>query len=209
MAKVNEQATPAGDLSDWRIPIDKDGENPASVLVSELLTISKQRVIVDVSTAQLMNLDKDFVEIIPSPGIGNSVEILAIQQVLGGNGNPTIVSANNHPNAATINQWAYITIFYVNDEALDKPLYRNEYVSLFFDKIGDFLSYDAQTFSEIIGSQRLIENKPLQLGILLNSARPTSPNVVYYTEAAWDEFISTVGRTLRIVVDYRVIPIEF
>ena len=81
MAKVNEQATPAGSIADWRVGISKDGEPRGSARVDELATNLTEFPVIeadDVGKHFVVNGIEYVVVSRPTPGHGRMVTLSEI-----------------------------------------------------------------------------------------------------------------------------------
>ena len=180
-----------------QIPADKLG-NAGGMGASPLLVAT-----VDVTNAQIKNLDTAYVELIPAVASNEYIKVDQIWFHKFGTDAPTIVSSAPKPNAESLDHYTnYILAMMVTNTAAALPLGADhgDYIWVVGGDLqdgGDLLRSEPYVDGSGVGGHAFAEGTPLVLGLV---ARPAN-----YSEAAWDEFIATVNDvSLRITIFYSV-----
>ena len=154
-----------------------------------------QTLTVPITTAQLKTLDTDYVELIPTPGIGQFVQVLQVWIHKMGDDDPLETGTDNA--VAGINNYGEYAMLFVADDTPAKPwgYWTGNYESVWVSNFADLLRLpDSSITAGVIGGHGLGENQPLVLGFTpgLNGTR-------YYTAAAFDEFMGPVNDAILTV----------
>ena len=191
-------------ISDWalvgntdQIPADKLG-NAGGMGASPLLAVT-----VDVTNAQIKNLDTAYIELIPAVANNEYIKVDQIWFHKFGTDAPTITSSNPEPNAASIAHYTiYILAMLITNTAATLPLGgdRTDYIWVYGGDLSDggqLLRIEPYVDGSGVGGHGFAEGTALVLGLVASPRR--------YSAAAWDEFIASVNDvSLRITIFYSV-----
>ena len=157
---------------------------------------------IPVLTAQLKNLDTDYIELLPAPGIGQYLQILQVWIHKLGDDDP-LETLDTDRSVAGINSYGEYGLLIVSDDSLPKPwgYWTGNYESVWVSNFADLLRLPDSSFrAGVIGGHGLSEDAPLVLGFTpgLNGDR-------YYTPEGFDAFIAPVNDAiLTLFVRYAV-----
>ena len=191
-------------ISDWahvgntdQIPADKLG-NAGGMGGSPLLVAT-----VDITNAQIKNLDTAYIELLPAPAASEYLKIDQMWFHKFGADAPTITSSSPTPNAASLNHYTnYIIAMLITNPAATLPLGgdRTDYIWVYGSDLqqgGELLRAQPYLDGASVGGHGFSEGTALVLGLVASPAR--------YSAAAWDEFIGTVNDvSMRISVFYSI-----
>ena len=158
---------------------------------------------VDVTNAQIKNLDTDYIELLPAPAASEYIKVDQIWFHKFGADAPTITSSSPVPNAASLNHYTnYILAMLITNPAATFPLGgdRTDYIWVNGSDLqqgGELLRAQPYLDGSSVGGHGFAEGTALVLGLVASPAR--------YSAAAWDEFIASVNDvSMRISVFYSV-----
>ena len=170
--------------------------------------MAEQQIEVNISNAQLKELDASYIEVIPSPGAGKYIDVINVW---------TTISGDDHPNTdnvplddaspSDVNKWAVYALLYIEDETAVNPLYYGEITSLQRYGLGGLLRTDPGTFGSRVGGQSYRDNTPLMVGVVYDgSLRGGVGDSNVYTEQAYDNFIAPVNdKSISITIRYSIL----
>ena len=145
---------------------------------------------IPVLTAQLKNLDTDYIQLIAPPGIGQYTQILQIWIHKLGDDDP-LETLDSDRSVAGITSYGEYAMLFVADDSLPKPwgYWSGNYESVWVSNFADLLRLPDSSFrAGVIGGHGLGENQPLVFAFTpgLNGDR-------YYTPEGFDAFIAPVN----------------
>ena len=159
--------------------------------------------VVDVTNAQIKNLDTDYIELIPAVASNEYIKVDQMWFHKFGTDAPTITSSNPEPNAASIAHYTiYILAMLITNTAATLPLGgdRTDYIWVYGGDLSDggqLLRIEPYVDGSGVGGHGFAEGTALVLGLVASPRR--------YSAAAWDEFIASVNDvSMRISIFYSV-----
>ena len=169
----------------------------------------EQQVEVSISNAQLRELDKTYIELIPAPGEGNYIDVINFWLTTAGDNQPNI---ENVPvdgiSPYDIDTWAYFALLYINNSIVSNPLYAEESTSIHYYRLSELLATDPGVYGERVGGQSYRYNSALMAGVAFIAS---FSNRVYgeanaYSEDAYDTYIAPVmDKSFGIRLLYRIL----
>lgn len=215
LGDVNFNPVKAFDLSPDRVYlvsrlIHPHSHNPYYVfrLPLHLLELEPvQEVTVNITNAQIKELDQTYVELIPAPGAGKYIELLSVTFTTAGDDQATKTEVAGQVDPEDIASWGWNILLYETaaGKVASKPLYRTdppEYTWVDGHRLSTFYG-SPSTAKWTKGGQVLQENAALMYGVIFNLGSRTSPPS--WSAAAYDQFIATcndntISMTLRYVI---------
>ena len=146
---------------------------------------------VDITNAQIKNLDTAYIELLPAPAASEYLKIDQMWFHKFGSDAPTITSSNPTPNAESLDHYTnYILAMMVTNPAAALPLGEDhgDYIWVVGGDLqdgGNLLRPEPYVDGSGVGGHAFAEGTPLVLGLVASPRR--------YSAAAWDEFIGTVN----------------
>ena len=159
--------------------------------------------VVDVTNAQIKNLDTDYIELIPAVASNEYIKVDQMWFHKFGSDAPTITSSNPTPNAESLDHYTnYIVSMMVTNTAAALPLGEDhgDYIWVVGGDLqdgGHLLRPEPYVDGAGVGGHAFAEGTPLVMGLVASPRR--------YSAAAWDEFIASVNDvSMRISIFYSV-----
>ena len=175
--------------SQWRI------EQPVKLFQ----VLVPQQVVVDITAPQVHALDTHYIEIVPAPGAGKVIEVFTWWLELSGTGeldSSTGAGEYDEANPASVN-FGNMILGYVRPDAPDTRPLSSEQLNFVDGWPAGIIGEPNGVYGLRAPGQPLVDNRPLYFGYL-----PLTGN--FYSESAFDDWINTLDRTLRITLNYRI-----
>ena len=167
-----------------------------------------QRVQRTITNAELKTIDTDYIELIPAPGAGKTIKVEAIRTTHMGSDRPTYTAAIDP-------LWlrAWMLYGFITDDTdpmpfdFSAPLEVSGSIQIVDGNrsfTGGLHAADGSVFKKCYGTQSLIEDTALVMGLGINGGgNPPDPSI--YTEALFDQFMSTANdNTMVVDIDYYI-----
>ena len=162
--------------------------------------------VVAISNAQLMELDKTYVELIPAPGKGKYIEVVNSWLTVTGDNVPDITGSAIELSASSINVWSYFGYFYIKNKMAENPLYSEDIVQVDVRGFGNLLRSNTGIYGSKIGAQPYEYDSPLLAGVVFANIDRTYGESSVYSAAAYDDFIAPVlDKSFSITLRYHIL----